>query len=211
MGDWASWHERYEDPAHPNARRLVVVQARIRGLLDGAPAGPIRVIGMCSGDGRDLLGVLEDHPRRDDVAGRLVEVDPGLVERARRRAPPHLEVVCGDAGVSDTYEGAAPADLVMSCGVFGNISNDDIRRVIAAWRFLCRPGGTVIWTRGSFGGAESDLRPSVRAWVREASFEEISFDGDPEPFGVGVARMIGPPEPFRTGVRLFAHLSGPRP
>ncbi|GHD35622.1 hypothetical protein GCM10010335_31060 [Streptomyces galbus] len=30
---------------------------------------------MCAGQGRDLIGVLAGHPRRDDVRARLVELD----------------------------------------------------------------------------------------------------------------------------------------
>jgi hypothetical protein len=51
-------------------------------------------------------------------------------------------------------------------------------------------GGIVIWTRG---GWDPDLRPRVRGWFIDAGLDELSFDGDPEPFGVGVNRMAAPP------------------
>jgi hypothetical protein len=73
--DWARWHDRYDEDS-PLARRLVVVQERIRELLDRAPAGPIRVVSICAGQGRDLLPVIASHARRDDVRARLVELDP---------------------------------------------------------------------------------------------------------------------------------------
>jgi hypothetical protein len=156
---------------------------------------------MCAGDGRDLFGVLERHVRAGDVTGRLVELDPKLVAHARRAAPVGLNVIEADAGISDVYEGACPADLVMTCGVFGNVSEEDIRTTIACWRFLLARGGAVIWTRGTFSG--SDLRPMVRAWVQSAGFVEVAFHGEPSPDGVGVARLVVEPEPFRRGVTMF--------
>src|SRR5512145_1492983 len=106
MTDWVQWHENYADPDSTLSQRLKVVRARIAEALDRFPAGPIRVASMCAGDGRDLLGVLEHHPRAGDVSGRLVEWDPRLVERARDSTLPAIEVVCADAGTSDAYEGA---------------------------------------------------------------------------------------------------------
>jgi hypothetical protein len=201
--DWLEWHADYDDPDTTLAQRLVVVQREIARFLDGAPSGPLRVIAMCAGDGRDLLGVLEQHPRAPDVSGRLVELDPRLAERARRAAPAALEIVVADAGESDAYQGACPADLVLSCGVFGNVSAEDIRATIASWRFLLAPGGTAIWTRGAFRSG-TDVRPAVRTWVQEAGFEEIAFHGGEAPsYGVGVARLLVEPGPFRRGVTMF--------
>src|SRR5512146_3126936 len=144
--DWVHWHDDYDNPDSPLSRRLGVVRMRIAEALDRAPAGPIRVVSMCAGDGRDLLPVLAAHPRGSDVSGRLVELDSRLVERARLSAPASIEVVCGDAGASDAYEGAVPVDLLLCCGVFGNITEADIRNTIECWSILCAPGATVMWT-----------------------------------------------------------------
>lgn len=205
MIDWIKWHEDYDDPGSSRSRRLRVVQRRIREFLNGAPKGQIRILAMCAGDGRDLLGVLNSHPRVHDAVGRLVELDETLARRARESAPHQLEIQCSDAGVSNAYAGACPADLVLSCGVFGNISSEDVRATIASWRFLCAPDATIIWTRA--GDAEHDLRPQVRRWVIESGFEELGWDGEPETYGVGVARIAVPPEPFRLGVRMFDFMS----
>ena len=75
--DWREWHTAYDGDT-PLTQRLAIVQARIADALDAAPPGPIRVISMCAGQGRDLLGVLADHPRRADVRARLVELDGEL-------------------------------------------------------------------------------------------------------------------------------------
>jgi hypothetical protein len=73
MSEWVEWHERYK-PGSPLARRLEVVQGLIRSALDASPPGPIRLVSMCAGDGRDILGVLPGHPRQADVHARLVEL-----------------------------------------------------------------------------------------------------------------------------------------
>src|ERR1700736_5534353 len=119
--DWVAWHDQYAaDDAL--VRRLEVVRRLIRTALDGAPPGEIRVVSMCAGDGRDLLGVLGDHPRRHEVRARLVELEPALAERARTEATrlelDGVEVVCGDAAQTDVYAHAVPAQLVLVCGVF---------------------------------------------------------------------------------------------
>ena len=203
MRDWIQWHTQYDDPSSSLSRRLAVVRKRIAEALDQLPQGRIRVLSLCAGDGRDLLGVLANHPRARDVTGRLVELNPQLAERARASAPAGIEVVCGDAGSSDSYEGAVPVELLLCCGVLGNISEEDVHKTIEAWSMFCAPNAVVIWTRGHRGPSEPDLRNPMRQWVREAGFEELSFDGMDDDFGVGVARMIRDPKPYPTGIRLF--------
>ncbi|GAC1435025.1 MAG: hypothetical protein NVSMB6_31930 [Burkholderiaceae bacterium] len=157
---------------------------------------------MCAGDGRDLLGVLPQHPRASDVGGRLVELDPMLAERARTVAPRAIEIACRDAGHSEAYDGVVPANLLLCCGLFVIVSDEDILNTIHAWPMLCAPNARVIWTRGAFSTGP-DLRETVRSWVTLVGFEEIAFDGPPESYGVGVAKMVRAPEPYRPGVRLF--------
>lgn len=201
--DWLHWHEGYNDPDSALARRLGIVRMRIAEALDRLPAGPIRVASMCAGEGRDLLPVLQNHPRAGDVSGRLVELDPRLAERARASAPTAIEVVCADAGLSDAYEGAVPVNLLLCCGVFGNITEADIQNTIDCWSMLCASEATVIWTRG---GREPDIRPQVRQWVELAGFEELSFDAESNTYGVGVARMRRAGKPYRKGVRFFSFI-----
>ncbi len=201
MTDWMQWHEKYNNADRELVQRLVIVRQRIAEALDRSPAGSIRVASMCAGDGRDLLGVLSNHPRAGDVSGRLVELDPRLVERARAGAPAGIEVVCSDAGTSDAYEGAVPVDLLLCCGVFGNITEADIRNTIDHWSLLCAPGATVLWTRHT---REPDLTPQVRRWVSDAGFEELSFDRGSGMESVGAARMVRASQPYRRGVYFFS-------
>ncbi len=199
--DWHEWHKAYDRPDTPLARRLGVVQGQIRDALDRAGPGPIQVVSMCAGEGRDILGVLADHPRRADVHGRLVELDPDLASVAREHAPAHIEVLVADAGISDAYEDAVPADLVLVCGVFGNITNDDMFALPAKLPMLCAPNATVIWTRHR---RPPDSTPELRARFAAAGFEEIAFIGpDDTAFGIGAQRFVGEPEPFRPHIRLF--------
>jgi hypothetical protein len=204
--DWLEWHQPYDDPESYLSRRLAVVQGAIRDALDAAPAGAVPVVAMCAGQGRDLLGVLADHPRRHDVTARLVELDPRNASAARRRVAElalgdRIEIVEGDAGTTRAYEGALPARLVLACGVFGNISDEDIARTVRALPSLCLPGATVIWTRHRL---EPDLTPSVRRWFGDAGFAEVVFHApDAFLFGVGVHQLRVTPPPFEPGVALF--------
>ena len=186
--DWVAWHADYDSDT-PLRRRLEVVQRRTREFLEEWPGSPVRVISMCAGEARDLLGALDSMERRD-VTGRLVELDPTLAARAQEHATrlglAELEVVAGDAGQSAAYEGVAPADLLLACGVFGNISDADIERTVRAFPELVRKGGSVIWTRGR---AIADVTPLIRGWLKEIGFEELAFDLVPDaPGTVGVAR-----------------------
>jgi hypothetical protein len=204
---WVRWHASYEDPSSALSLRLRVVQDGVRAALDRQPAsgrgtgrgtgrgsGPIRIVSTCAGQGRDVIDVVAGHPRRADVRARLVERDPSLVAFARRRAAEfgvaeQVEVVEGDASVVGSYAGFLPADLVLICGVFGNISDADILATVRRLPSLCAPQGTVIWTRHR---RPPDLTPSVRSWFAEAGFEELSFVAPAgNVLGVGCHQWVG--------------------
>jgi hypothetical protein len=204
-GDWIEWHLAYVDADSPLARRLAIVQAQVARVLDERHDGPIGVLSMCSGEGRDLIEPVARLGAGDRVRGRLVELDPTLASRARDAiAATHLdglEVRDGDAGLTSAYEGATPADLVLVCGVFGNIGDDDIRRTVGALPSLCADGATVIWTRHR---RPPDLTPAIRRWFRAAGFRHEAFIRVPDgPASVGVERFVGAQAPFTTGIRLF--------
>jgi hypothetical protein len=120
--DWRAWHDSYDDPASTLSARLTAVRGRVVAALDRLPPGPVRVVSICAGQGRDLLGALEGHPRAGDVTARLVELDPANASRARSHAAAvgvRADVVEADAGLVDSYLGVVSADLVLVCGVFG--------------------------------------------------------------------------------------------
>jgi hypothetical protein len=86
MKDWADWHAGYDDPSSPLAARLDRVRAHLRQALDEAPAGPVRLVSLCAGQGHDVIGVLPGHGRRRDVSAVLIEHDERNAAQARRRA-----------------------------------------------------------------------------------------------------------------------------
>jgi hypothetical protein len=89
----------------------------------------------------------------------------------------------------------------MLCGIFGNIEHSDIKNVIERIPCLVNEGGYVIWTRG---GSEPDRRPDVRRWFIDIGLEEVTFDGTPEAYGVGLNQMMRPGLPKHTlPPRLF--------
>jgi len=212
--DWLAWHRPYDEAGSPLQLRLAAVQAHIRRALGACPPGPIRVVSMCAGQGRDLLEVLVDHPRRADVTAHLVEMDERNVDRARTAVDgaglTRVEVVKADASSTSAYEPLVPADLLLVCGVFGNITDADIRTTVGALSSLCAPGATVIWTRYP---RDPDLLPSVDGWFRDAGFELVSVETGPDgrQFGVGVHRLTALPQPYRPGVGLFTFREDPDP
>jgi Putative methyltransferase len=203
--DWLEWHAPYDDAGSSLSQRLAAVQRQIRAVLDGAPDRTLRVVSACAGQGRDLLEVLATHPARDRVSARLVELDPRNVRIARAAAAANgltaVDVVQADAGAVDSYAGAVPADLVLFCGVFGNIGDADIERTIKALPQFCAPGATVIWTRGRWA---PNVVASIRRWFDQAGFAERSFEApDGARWSVGSDRLTADPMPLAPGQRLF--------
>ncbi|MHB8643881.1 MAG: hypothetical protein ACYDA3_13455 [Gaiellaceae bacterium] len=203
--DWSTWHETYEDPLSDLVTRLGVVQGFISDFLANRSDRTSRVVSICAGKGLDLLGVLFSHPGRRLVSGRLVELDPALAAAAREAAQAaaldHIDVIVADAGLTDSYAGAVPADLVIACGVFGNISDHDVEVTVRSMPSLCAQGGTVVWTRHRY---PPDLTPAIRRWFSESGFTEEAFASPgADSFSVGVHRLEIPGMPLILGQRLF--------
>jgi hypothetical protein len=208
--DWVEWHRDYDNPGSMLSRRLELVQGHLRAGLDHAPAGDIRLISLCAGQGRDVIGVLAGHPRRDDVCARLVELDERNVAVARQAARAagldDVEMLQGDAGITDACAGAVPAQIVMVCGIFGNITVSEIQATVAALPSLCAPGALVLWTRHRM---PPDLTPGIRSWFKEAGFREEAFDVSHDGFmSVGAHRLTGEPAALISGQRLFTFVAG---
>jgi len=191
MRDWVAWHEEYDDPSSRLSLRLTQVKQQLAAALDRDPAGPVQLVSLCAGQGRDVIETLPGHPRRDDVSAVLVEADPVLAEQAREAAAAaglnRVEVRAADASRVDSFADALPADVLLLCGIFGNVSVDDIRRTVAAAPALCAPGASVIWTRHQ---RPPDLTPQVRAWFTAAGFEEVAFGSPPGALKTGVGAGV---------------------
>lgn len=206
--DWKAWHEQYEDPHSDLASRLAVVQAFIRDFLDARSGHATKVVSLCAGTGWDLLGVLSARPAEGQVSARLVELDPDLANKGRETARGlglrSIEVAVADAGMTDVYVGAVPADLVIACGVFGNISDQDVEQTIRALPTFCSRGGVVLWTRHR---RAPDLTPAVRRLFTEVGFDELALiSPGAGSFAVGAHRLEGPGSTLVTGQRLFTFI-----
>jgi hypothetical protein len=195
MKDWVAWHQAYEDPSSSLSARLRRVRFHLSQAIDQAPAGPVRLVSLCAGQGHDVIGVLSGHPRCDDVAAVLVEYDAANAGQARRAAAQaglsQVEVRQADASVTSGYADALPAGVLLLCGIFGNVSGADIQRTVQAAAALCSPGATVIWTRHR---RDPDLTPKIRGWFAGSGFEEIAFEAldTASLTGVGVHRLGHP-------------------
>jgi hypothetical protein len=202
--DWVAWHAQYDEPGSELARRLDVVRHWIRAALDRSPPGPLSVISMVAGEGRDLIPVLASHPRRRDVTGCLVELNARNAATARRAAADAgldaIDIIEGDAAELDVYARYAPADLLLMCGLFGNVPEPDIQRSIDYSIPLTKNGGTVIWTRGRHG---KDRVPTISRWFRDAGYDEVYVSDPTYGFGVGVHRSTVDPPPMPRGVHAF--------
>jgi hypothetical protein len=51
--DWVEWHRDYDDPGSLLSRRGELMQGHLRAELERAPAGDVRLISLCAGQGRD--------------------------------------------------------------------------------------------------------------------------------------------------------------
>jgi len=216
--DYQDWHRRYDDPGSGLSWRLERVRHHIGQALDQHP-GPTRVLSVCAGDGRDLLGVLAERGGADRVSAVLMELHPDLAQQARDAAAAtglaQVEVRTVDASNAEAYRGAAPADLVLLVGIFGNVADIDVWRLIEFAPQLCRPGATLIWSRGRKftrdlpGVTAGDINDEVRAKFAAAGFSETAYephDSTSLP-ALGVVRYDGPPVELRADQPpLFAFL-----
>jgi hypothetical protein len=204
LRDYREWHRAYDDPASSLSWRLRMVQSFIARALDEHP-GPVRVLSACSGDGRDVLSTLASRGDASRVTATLIEIDSEIAASALRAAAAtdaRVEVRIADAGYTDAYIGAVPAELVLLVGIFGNISNTDLQATIAAAPQVCAPGATLVWSRGR---EREDINAEIRGWFAAAGFSELEYatlETGSRP-ALGVVRYDGPPQAIQTGRHLF--------
>ncbi len=189
MKDWAKWHEHYDTTDSSLSQRLALVQHAIRQCLPENLTADYTIIDICAGDGRDLINVLETYEAKDLIHGRLIELDPRLVNEAEERAraahmPDNLKIIQGDASQTHAYKDSIPADLLLACGVFGNISDDDVAKTIQNLPKLCKQGTRVIWTRNHRAPDRTEI---VRNLFHDNGFTETDFTStDDNAYGIGV-------------------------
>lgn len=211
MVDWHAWHAGYDDPASSLSRRLDVVRQQITSVLDARPGAATQLVSICAGDGRDVLPVLAVGHR--NVHAVLVELDPDLAAAARATATElrleRVEVRVADAGMVEAFADVLPADVFLACGVFGNITDDDVERTVATLPQIVAPDGVVIWTRGrrvpsAPTSSGEDPAERVRSMFEDAGFVEEAFIRPTDAgFRVGVHRNGSRPTSPILATRLF--------
>lgn len=201
--DWYRWHQGYQ-PGGSLQQRLHIVRRQLRQAISAAPPGPIQIISICAGQGHDIVGAVAGSPRQADVRALLVELDERNVEEARKQISAaglcRVEVVCGDAGVSDAYLSVAPAQIVLLCGVFGSLTDADVESTVAAASRMCAARGQVVWTAhrdapGLFQAAE--------AAFHRHGFAQLWTDPD-DRFGVARHQHVDEPGALEPGQRFFS-------
>lgn len=204
--DYVEWHAGYDDPNSGLSWRLAYVQRQIGDVLDQR-SGPLRIVSACAGDGRDVIGTLAARPDAARVSAYLIEINQTLAQRAREAAAraglSGVQVRLADAGWTDAYAQAVPADLILLVGIFGNISDEDIHETIRAAPQLCAAGATVLWSRAR---KPRDINDLIRSWFAEAGFADIDYATcDAQGLtAAGAARYTGRPQPLVPGRRMFA-------
>ena len=209
MRDYRAWHNDYDDPQSSLSQRLAVVQRRLAEGLSAMPPGAIQIISMCAGQGRDIIPILQQHSRAPETRAALLEIDPRNVALAKRAIAASgltgVTAIQTDASISDAYAAWIPADILLACGIFGNISDADLEHTVRSLSMLCRQGATVIWTRH---WKQPQMIVAIRQWFHESGFLDLGFDAldNERKMGVGVVSLTGTPLPFKAGVRFFTFL-----
>lgn len=207
---WVEWHEQYDIPETRLANRLETVRDRLSGVLDELAVPAPRLLALCAGDARDVIPVLSARADRERAVATLVELDEVLASRARDAARTAglagADVRCADAGDPVSYIDVLPVDVLMMCGIFGHVAPETVDEIARRVPTMVRAGGYVIWTRGGGVVDAVDRRPEVRRAFVDAGLPEVSYDGPPETFGVGVNRVEHALELEPTPAPLFAFI-----
>lgn len=173
--NWRTWHDKYQTDEGLKAR-LETVKSAIKSCLPRDNSKTFTLIDIGAGDGRDIVEALKDYPTPSNVRGLLVEIDQALADKAREALHyaklTNLLVRMGDASLLRNYKDQVPVDLVLLCGIFGNISDIDAEKTVKAMPMLLKPGGKVIWTRNR---RAPDKTPFIRELFKSNDMREVEF------------------------------------
>ncbi|CAN5909903.1 hypothetical protein BH11VER1_BH11VER1_09830 [soil metagenome] len=209
--DWTDWHKQYEDSLVLLAR-LRIVREQIRATLDECGTGPIRIVSICAGDGRDVIEALSGHPRRSDVTAWLLDTHEPSLERGRAAAAAaaleaQVQFLCADATLAENYRGIVPADLIIISGVLGHQSNAGILRFLENLSMLCKSGGSVIWNRHLVTNEGTKSVLQIRENLGRNGFKEVHYEvTSRNGTAVGRSRFGGEVAPFDPERKIFEFL-----
>ena len=210
--NWSDWYKDYESFPSLQAR-LQLVQAQIVATLNECPPGEIKITSLCAGDGRDVIGALQNHPRRNDVSARLLDDDLESINRGREMAEQaglgeQLRFVHDDATRAKNYLGAVPADLVLLSGFLGHLRHEDVPRLIKSLPMLCKKNGWAIWNRHLLIHQGREQVSAIRDFFRQTKFAEVFYETTGVGgFAVGRVRFAGEVEPL-DAARVFFEFAG---
>jgi len=205
MKDWLKWHKHYDTDSSLN-KRLLLVQDAIRQSLPDNHIASYTILDICAGNGRDLVEVLDTYRYKNVVRGCLIELDPKLTDELLVRVqaaniPQDLKIIQADASQTYTYKNNLPADLILICGVFGNIAEDDIAKTIENLPKLCKQGTRVIWTRHL---RAPDRTKMIRDVFHNNGFNELSFvTTNDNSYGVGTQMFTSSTPAIGENVTMF--------
>lgn len=179
--DWKGWHAIYDRPSGVNSR-LLAVQKAIRECLALLPAGPVSLLSIFAGDGRDLVPVVAESVRRNEVRCLFIENDEALVRAGRQRVKAHalsdrMEFRCADATSAESYIGSVPVHFVLAAGVFGNLLPEDIVPCVKALTGMLKTGGFLVWTRSRHAGDGESGIAKIQAALQDQGFVERNSGG----------------------------------
>jgi hypothetical protein len=206
--DWAKWHDNYKvSPALKE--RLSIVRKHLSKCCISLPKGSIKIISICSGDGRDLLGLMEYHPRKQDVSALLVENNEELVDTGRKSIheagfETQLKLVLSDATLFSTYDNYCPANIVLFSGVFGNVRVEETPNIIRNLRSLCNTDSYIIWTRHCRVNNGLKHIEFIRNQFTENDFEETYYEQTADgTFIIGTNKFCGNKIDLSAETKLF--------
>lgn len=168
-------------------------------MLDWLDAcdGPITILGVCSTGDRLVASALSQHRDVGRLTAAFVEDDAGLAAAAsgalRGLGGPGLTVVYGDPGLSDTYAGRVPADLVL-------LGADVVDGAQVRRRGLGEALPTMLTARGHLAWW-SARGASLAAWQRTLSAAGLDTVASGPDWGF--CRLVDRARPLRDGVRLY--------
>lgn len=206
--DWNEWYKQYDSFPSLQARLRIVCE-QIVATLDACPPGPIRIVSICAGDGRDVIEAVRSHPRRPEVNALLLDNHTESIARGQAAAEQaglkqQFHFIEADASRAGNYAGAVPADLVLLSGFLGHLRHEDIPGLIASLPMFCRTGGWTIWNRHLVMHQGREQVPAIRELFRRTKFEEDHFEiTAPDGFAVGRNRFAGQAKPLEPARVLF--------